>query len=234
MLAYAIQYFELNWTHEFFKFAWNSFYIASLTSLTAIAVALFLVYGIRLTQSNKLFIASKFAMMGYALPGTALAVGVLIPMARFDNFLNDISRAAFDYRLGLLITGTIGGLIYAYCIRFMTLGIGGVNSGFVKIKPSIDRASQILGASSKKTLVNIHLPLLKNSILATGILIFVDTMKELSTTMVLKPYNFNTLATYVYQYAGDGMLEESALGALAIVVCGMIPVTMIYCIDHKR
>ncbi len=234
LFSYSVQYFDSNWTSEFFEFAWNSFSVSSLTALATLTFALFLVYGVRVTKSKNLALASQFSMMGYALPGTALAVGVLIPMAGLDNFVDGLSRKLFDLPLGLLITGSVGGLVYAYCIRFMALGIGGVESGLMRVKPSLDKASQILGVNARQTLWRVHLPLIRNSIFAAGILIFVDTMKELSTTMVLKPYNFNTLATYVYQYAGDGLLEESALGALAIVICGMIPVIMIYSIDAKR
>ena len=156
-----------------------------------------------------------------------IAVGVLIPLGAFDNALDSWMRTTFNFSTGLLLSGTITALIYAYLVRFLAVSFGAVESSLNKIKPSFDEASRSLGYSPWQTLRKIHIPLISGGMLTAAMLVFVDVMKELSATMVIRPFNFDTLAIRVYQYASDERLIEAAAPALAIVAVGLIPVMVL-------
>ena len=152
---------------------------------------------------------------------------MILPLAAFDNAVDSVLRGYFGISSGLLLSGTIIALIFAYSVRFMTAAHGAIESGLAKITPSMDMAARTLGKGPGKTLRLVHLPMLRGSLLTAMILVFVDTMKELPATLVLRPFNFDTLATYVYQFASDELLEQCALAALAIVVTGILPVIIL-------
>ncbi len=158
------------------------------------------------------------------MPGVVIAVGVLIPIGQFDNTLDQFMSSNWGISTNLLLSGTIFGLVFAYLVRFFAVAFGAVESSLNKIKPSLDDASRSLGYGTTPTLIRIHLPLMSGGILTAVILVFVDVMKELPATLVLRPFNFDTLAVRVYQYASDERLVEAAAPALAIVLVGLMPV----------
>ncbi len=209
------------------EFAANSLLLSTSSAVLAVAVGLFMAYGLRLNRSRTLLVATKFASTGYAIPGTVLAVGVIVPLAAFDNTLDAAMRATFGISTGLLLSGTVGAVMFGYLVRFLALSFGTVDASLTKITPNMDGAARTLGHSPMATLRRVHLPLMRGSLLTAGILVFVDCMKELPMTMLLRPFNFDTLATYVHQLASDELLEESAPGALLIVGAGILPVIIL-------
>ena len=187
-------------------------------------ISLFMAYGRRLEPNWLMKTAVRIAAMGYAIPGSVIAVGVLIPVAGLDNIIDRSMRSTFNISTGLLLSGTIFSLIFAYLVRFLAVAFGPVESSLNKIAPSLDDASRSLGYGSTSTLWKIHTPLMSGGLLTSAMLVFVDVMKELPATLVIRPFNFDTLGIRVYQYASDERLAEAAAPALAIVVVGIIPV----------
>jgi iron(III) transport system permease protein len=153
-----------------------------------------------------------------------IAVGTLIPLAGFDNAIDAWMRQTFGFSTGLLLSGTIIALLFAYLVRFLAVSFGAIEAGLGKIKPSLDDAARSLGQSPNQTLMKIHRPLLGSSLLTATMLVFVDVMKELPATLIIRPFNFDTLAVRVYQYAADERLIEASAPALAIILVGLLPV----------
>ena len=162
--------------------------------------------------------------MGYGIPGAVIAVGILIPVARLDNEIASAVKSVLGRSPGLLISGTITALILAYLVRFLAVSLGSVESGLAKIRPNLDDAARSLGYSPTRTLVNVHAPLMTSSLLTAVMLVFVDVMKELPATLVMRPFNFDTIAVRVYQYAADERLADAAAPALTILLVGLLPV----------
>jgi len=212
---------------NFFIYAANSLSLSAIAAGLAVVIGLFLAYGTRLGGGPVVKAATRFASIGYAVPGAILAIGVMIPLARLDNALDLFSRQAFGIPMGLLLSGTITAVIYGYLARFLALSYGTMEASLGKITPSMDGAARTLGCSPGAALRRVHFPLVRGSLLTAGLLVFVDCMKELPLTIILRPFNYETLATFVFQYASDELLEESALGALAIVAVGILPVILL-------
>ncbi|MCB1521028.1 MAG: iron ABC transporter permease [Hyphomicrobiaceae bacterium] len=206
----------------------NSLVLAAVTATLAVLVALVLAYAKRIDPNPFTRAAVRMSGLGYAIPGTVLALGLLIPLAGFDNAVDSFMRRTFGISTGLLISGSIAGLVLAYAIRFMAVALGSVEAGLERISPNLDAASRALGETAMSTLRRVHLPLLLPALGAAGLLVFVDTMKELPATLLLRPFNFETLATHVYSFAALEQFEEASLGALAIVVAGLIPVLLLH------
>jgi iron(III) transport system permease protein len=162
--------------------------------------------------------------LGYALPGTVLAIGILTPVIAFDNLIDAAARAAFGLSTGLLIMGTGAAVVYAYVVRFLAVATGTVEAGFHKISPHLEMAARTLGRSRLGALTAIELPLLRPAVATAALLVFVDAMKELPMTLLLRPFDFETLSTKVYSYAARGSFEEGAVAALAIVLAAFLPV----------
>jgi len=158
------------------------------------------------------------------MPGAVLAVGIIVPFAAFDNALDDFLRQHFGISTGLLLSGTTFAIIFAYTVRFLAVSAGSVESSLAKVTPSMDMASRSLGRSNLSTLLRVHLPIIRGGVLTAALVVFVDCMKELPATLILRPFNFETLATHVYQLASDELLEQSALASLIIVLVGIMPV----------
>jgi len=225
LINLSIQYFEVSWTPDFRRYALNSLLLSATAALIAISIALLIAYTRRLHRnSKKLMIASRVASLGYAVPGAVLAVGVIIPFAAIDNAVDALMRSWFGFSSGLLLSGTVFAVIFAYVVRFLAVSIGSIESSMAKVSESMDMAARTLGYSARGVLFRFHLPLIKGGILTAGMVVFVDAMKELPATLILRPFNFETLATYVYQFASDEQIGESALGALFIVLVGLLPV----------
>lgn len=164
----------------------------------------------------------RLASLGYAVPGTVLAIGLLTPLLFTDRMLGQV----FGYP-GLLLMGSTAGLVIAYVIRFVAIPAGSIEAGLTRIPPSLEQASRLLGESSGGTLRRVHLPLLKPALAASALLVFVDAMKELPATLLLRPLNFETLSTWLYAEAARGTYEEGAVAALAIVAAGLLPVILL-------
>ena len=213
----------------------NSLILAGITALLALVIALFLGYGRRVSKNKPTHIAVNIAGMGYAIPGAVIAVGVMIPFSAFDNMLDAWLRAQFDISSGLLLSGTIVALIFAYLVRFLAVSLQTVDAGFAHIRPSMDEAAQSMGLSTLQTMQRVHMPMLKGSLLTAILLVFVDVLKELPTTLILRPFNFNTLAVRAYEMASDERLADAAPAALTIVAVGIIPVILLsYSITRSR
>ena len=227
LLVYATRNFEVSGSSAYLGHAGNSVMLATLAAAATLAIGIFLAYAQRLRPSLVVRGTVRLASVGYALPGVALAIGVLLPMGAFDNAFDGFMRQTFGVSTGLLISGGIGALLIAYVVRFLAISLGSVEAGLGKVTPNIDMAARTLGQGPLTTLTRVHLPLIRGSALTGAVLVFVDTMKELPATLVLRPFNFDTLATFVYQYASDELLEESALAALTIVAAGIIPVILL-------
>ncbi|MGI9317493.1 MAG: ABC transporter permease [bacterium] len=227
LLDYAVRYFDESWNPGFRSYAFNSIFVSITAALVCISLAVMICYARRLHKDTATGVAARIASLGYAMPGAVLAVGVVIPLAHFDNAVDGFFREYFNVSTGLLLTGTTFALIMTYTIRFMAISIGSVESSMSKISESVDMAARTLGHPALRTLRIFHLPLLKGGILTAALIVFVDCMKELPATLLLRPFNFDTLATHVYQFASDEMIEQSALGSLVIVLAGLLPVLIL-------
>ena len=227
LLDYAAGNFSSGWTAEFIVIAGNSFILAAAAAVIACTLGLILAYSKRLSPGAALTGAVRCANLGYALPGAVLAIGVIIPFAAFDNTLDALMRRHFDISTGLLLSGTVIAIIFAYVVRFLTVAHGAIESSLGKVTPTMDMAARSLGHNTAQTLLKVHIPLIRGGILTGGLIVFVDCMKELPATLILRPFNFDTLATYVYQFASDEMIEQAALGALLIVLVGLAPVILL-------
>jgi iron(III) transport system permease protein len=226
LAIWAVSHWQTSLDAAFGRLVLNSFLLAAAASICCLLIALLLAYGKRLHPGKAEVSAVRVAGMGYAVPGTVIAVGVLIPFAWFDNQLDALLRQLFDYSSGLLLSGTVIALLFAYVVRFLSVSLQSVESGLTKIRPSIDESARSLGQSPMGVLRRIHLPILKGSVLTALLLVFVDVLKELPTTLILRPFNFNTLAVRTYELASDERLADAATPALAIVLIGLLPVIL--------
>ncbi|WP_338453878.1 iron ABC transporter permease [Aeromonas veronii] len=223
LLDYGVRYFELSWTPEFVRFAGNSLAISALTALLAMGIALLLGFFRRLDGGIKSLLPLRIAAMGYAMPGTVLAIGVLVPLTALDFAINDLAEWLGRQGPGLLLTGTLTAIVFGYLVRFVAIAIGSVESSMGKISPSLDMAARSLGQGDGGMLRRVHLPLVRRGLFAGAMLVFIESMKELPAALLLRPFNFDTLATHVYQFVSDEMLERGALGAIVIVLVGLLP-----------
>ena len=211
-------------SNNFLQLASHSLILASLTAAIALLLGLVLAYGQRLSRQPLTYLAVRLAAMGYAVPGSVIAVGVLVPAGRFDNWFANWWEGQWGGEIGLVLSGTIAILVYAYLVRFLSVALGSLDSSLGKIKPSLDDAARSLGKTPTEILWQVHTPLMSGGLLTALMLVFVDVMKELPATLVIRPFNFDTLAVRVYQYASDERLIEAAAPALAIIGVGMLPV----------
>ncbi|MCH7371535.1 iron ABC transporter permease [Aeromonas sp. MR16] len=227
LLDYGVRYFELSWTPEFVRFAGNSLLISTLTALLAMGIALLLGFFRRLDGSVRSLLPLRISAMGYAMPGTVLAIGVLVPLTALDFGINDLAEWLGLQGPGLLLTGTLTAIVFGYLVRFVAIAIGSVESSMGKIAPSLDMAARSLGQGTGGMLWRVHLPLVRRGLFAGTMLVFIESMKELPAALLLRPFNFETLATHVYQFVSDEMLERGALGAIVIVLVGLVPLIWI-------
>ncbi|MCE8040214.1 iron ABC transporter permease [Halomonas sp. MCCC 1A11062] len=223
------------WGTRFLGFAWNSLKLAVIASLIAVGLAVILSYGVRLHDSPLTRIATRIASMGYAIPGSVIAVGILIPFAWLDKSINTWLHAHYGMIVGLIFSGTAFILVYAYVVRFLAVSFNTVEASLGKVTPSMDAAARTLGQTPAGTLKRVHTPIMRGSLFAAGILVFVDIMKELPATIILRPFNFDTLAVRAYSLASDERLAEASTASLAIVAVGIIPVVLLsMAMRHSR
>ena len=235
LLEYSIRYFDESWTEEFRQTATNSLLLSATAAVIAVGLGILLAYSNRIKKNKLLQACTRLASTSYALPGAVLAIGIMIPFATIDNTIDSFMRAQFGISTGLILSGTVFALLFAYVVRFLAVAFGSVESSLAKITPSMDMAARSLGQKPSKMLWTVHIPLMKSGILTALLVVFVDCMKELPATLLLRPFNFDTLATHVYQLASDELIEQSALAALLIVLTGLIPVILLsLTLDRSR
>lgn len=207
-------------------FVTNSFAVAGATSILATVLAICLAYSERLSGWRPTRLAIRAATLGYALPGTVIAVGVLVPVALLDR---SVARflAGLGIDVGLMLTGTVAALVFAYVVRFLTVAYNACHGGMEKVHRNLDAAARTLGAAPRRVLAAVHFPLTRTAVASAALLVFIDVMKELPATLILRPFNFETLATRVYRLASDERLAEASTAALAIVLVGVVPVVLL-------
>lgn len=209
---------------RFFSDAGNSIFLAGVTALLGVFIGLLMAFGSRLSKRRRIHWAARLVSLGYTFPGPVVALGVLLPFAWFDRTMDAWMQETFGITTGYLLSGTLFILVFAYLVRFLALAYGTAESGLGRITSDMEDASRSLGKNTWQTLKQVHLPLLRGSVLAAGMLVFVDVMKELPVTLMLQPFNFSTLATRAYGYATEELLKEASLWCLTIVVVGLFPV----------
>ncbi|MBD2256795.1 iron ABC transporter permease [Pseudanabaena sp. FACHB-2040] len=227
LLSMTLRNLDETLNRSFWTLGSHSLILASLTAGLAMLMSLVMAYGVRLNNTPPLRLGVRLASLGYAIPGAVIAVGILVPLAQFDNAVDAWMRATFNLSTGLLLSGTIVALVFAYLVRFLAVAFGTVEAGLGKIRPTLDDASRSLGYGPAPTLAKVHAPLMGSSLLTALMLVFVDVMKELPATMVIRPFNFDTLAVRVYQYAADERLVQASAPALAIILAGLLPVILL-------
>lgn len=220
--------------YRFWSLMSNSFIVAASASLLCIILATILVFARQLSKGRSLQLITRLSTLGYAIPGAVIAVGVLVPLLKLDQQLIAALYIISGEQSGLLLTGTTFGLLAAYVVRFLAVAFNPADAGIKRVSPYMLDAARSLGHSPLKTLWHVYLPLLKAPLLSAALLVFVDVMKELPLTLILRPFNFHTLATKAFELAGDEMVAESANPALVIVLTGLIPVLLLNkLITHK-
>lgn len=227
LLSMALEAGDQQFGRRYFELVGNSITLALVAAVLAVVLATLMAYGRRLQNSALVQAAHRLASMGYALPGTIIAVGVLIPFAAVDNALDAWLRAQWGVSSGLLLTGGIAALVFAYLVRFLAVSLNTIDNGLSKIRPSMDDAARTLGARPLSALLRVHAPIMWPSLLTAGLVVFVDVMKELPATLVMRPFNFDTLAVQAHNFAADERLTEAATPALTIVAVGIPPVILL-------
>jgi len=219
---------------EFFTLAWHSLSLAGSAAILTLLLALLLAYGQRLQNTRIIYFAVRIASMGYAIPATVIAIGIMLPLAWIDNTLDQWLRDQFNISSGLLLSGSLFALMFAYMVRFLAVSVGTVEAALGKIKHSMDDAARSLGLNPRQVLMVIHMPLMRRSLLTAVLLVFVDVLKELPATLILRPFNFNTLAVRAYELASDERLADASTAALSIVIAGIIPVILLSLSINKQ
>ncbi len=215
----AADWSVLPW-NRFFEWAWNSVRLGGISAALAVAIAMVLAFSLRQNPNLVTRGVVQLAGLGYAVPGAVIVVGLLLPVGWVQEAMPQASTSFW-------VTGTVMGVVWAYLVRFMSVALQSMQSGYARISPTLDDSARMLGTSGFGLLARVHWPLLRRSAIAAGLLVFVDVMKELPATMVLRPFNTDTLAVVAYQLARDERLGEAALPSLALVLVGMIPVVLL-------
>ena len=232
---YAVTAWQPDRLSNFLNYAEHSLTLAGIAALAASGFGLALAYGARAGAPPVAQGAARFVSLGYAVPGAVLALGVMIPLASLDRGIDAFARAEFGVSTGLVFSGTLFAVSAALTVRFLALAYGAIDAGLSKVTPNIDSAARTLGHGPFARLSRVHLPIVRGSVLTGALLVFVDSMKELPMTLILRPFNYETLATNVYQFASDELLEECSLSALAIVLAGVLPMLLLTrIIGHSR
>jgi len=212
---------------NFLDFVFASFRVAGIAALIATFCALVLGYTQRERNSRLGGFAVRLSSLGYAMPGAVLGLAVLVPLSGFDRWLAGVARDQFGINSGLLLTGTVAALVFAYVVRFLTAAYNAVDSGLAQVSPQLDAVGRTLGARPGRLVREVHLPLLRPAVLTAALLVFIDVLKELPATLILRPFNFETLATRAYRLASDERIAEASTAALVIVLLGLLPTLLV-------
>jgi iron(III) transport system permease protein len=210
---------ELPWT-SFVQWAGNSVRLATISAAAATALALVLAFAVRTRPAPLTRGVAQLAGLGYAVPGAVVVVGLLLPVGWLQKVVPDSS-------VGYWVTATVLGIVWAYLVRFTAVALQSVQSGYARIPASLDDSARMLGTTGAALALRVHWPLLRRTTAAAALLVFVDVMKELPATLVLRPFNSDTLAVVAYQLARDERLGEAALPALTLVLVGLVPVMLL-------
>jgi iron(III) transport system permease protein len=205
----------------------NTSTLAGVAAVASVTVAVLLAYAARTVKSPFVHGANRLAVLGYALPGAVIAVGILLPLGRIDNAIASFVEQHFGVKTGLLLTGSITALIYAYVVRFLAVAFQTIEAGLTRVTPSMDDAARSLGLSPARTLARVHIPIVWGSLATAGLLVFVDVMKELPATFAMRPFNFDTLAVEAYNLAKDERIAEAAIPSLLMVGIALLPVILL-------
>ncbi|MDJ0684536.1 MAG: iron ABC transporter permease [Alphaproteobacteria bacterium] len=227
LISLAWGRFDILFTPRYLGFLQHSLTLAAIAGVLTVAAAIVLAYNGRVRATAASRVAISIAGIGYAVPGGVIAVGLLFPFAAFDNMLDQFMEARFGIDTGLLITGSIWLLIAAYMVRFMAIALNAVESGLTAVHPNMDAAARTLGSGPWATLRRVHAPILRPSILTALLIVFVDVMKELPATLIMRPFNYDTLAVQAHRLASDERLQEAAVPSLVIGAVGVLPVILL-------
>jgi iron(III) transport system permease protein len=227
MLNHALNDINL-WTDaDLWSAALTTIWVGGIAATVTVAGGVVLIYAVRMSNVKWLRFLLPVTAIGYAAPGAIIGLGILIPMAAFDNMIADWIEAATGIDIGLLITGTATAVILAYCVRFFAIAFGAVDGALGRITPSISMASRSLGQTAGGTLKRIHYPMMRGSLLTAGLLIFVDSTKELPATLLLRPFGFDTLATHIYGFASLEDIKGAAPGSIVVILVSLIAVAVV-------
>lgn len=225
--TYAVRRLDHIFDHHLIDALMTSIVVSGLTALFAVSLGFLLSHAGRSARSRIVGVSGRLAALGYGVPGTVVGLGVLLPFAAFDNVLDGTMRSLFGWSTGLLLTGTGFAIVYALTVRFLTMAEGAIESGLQKLSPNLDMAARTLGRTRFQALISVLLPNLRPAILTAGLLVFIESLKELSATILLRPFNFNTLATLVYEDASRSKVEDASVGAIIIILAGLIPALLV-------
>ena len=234
LLWYAIAQGDPQLGQDFYIYGLNSVSVAVVAAGVCAAVALLLNYAARLRRGRWLNLGVRLATLGYALPGMVLAVGVLLPLTYIDRALAHFLTESLGRPVGLLLTGSIFALVLVYVARFLTVAFNGTQTAMHQLHPQLDAVARTLGNTPAGVLRRVHLPLLRPAVLSGLLLVFIDVMKELPATLILRPFNFETLATRVYRLASDERLSEASTAAVIIVALGLLPTIWLLFLEQKN
>ncbi|OOF36183.1 ABC transporter permease [Rodentibacter heidelbergensis] len=229
LIFWSIDYFEQSWNLDFVQFASNSLKVSSIAAVTTVCIALLLHFAHRLSQNTPFFgkitrLSLSLSSFGYAIPGTVLAIGLLSPLTFADHQLHSLLKSLELKPVGLIFSGSIFALVLAYTIRFLAMAIGSLGACLERVSPTLDMASQTMGKSGANMFRHIHIPLISKGMITAALMVFIESMKELNASLLLRPFNFDTLATYVFTFTSDEQLERAAMPAVILVLVGLIPV----------
>jgi len=224
---YALAAFSQETVEALYAPLVTTLWLGAVAAFITVIIGLFFGYAARIHESKVISLCIRVASSGYAVPGTLLALGIFIPLAMFDNALDGWMRSTLNISTGLLLTGSGVALIFGYVVRFMAISEGNISNGFARIPTSMDMAARSLGRGQSKVLSTILLPLMRPAIASAALMVFVEVIKELSATIMLRPFGLNTLATHVYDFASQARVEDAAMGCLLIMLAGAIPAIFI-------
>ncbi len=227
MLHHAVKSPDLWLDPDLWSAAFTTIWVGSFAAILTITGGVILIYAVRMSNSKWMKFLLPVTAIGYAAPGAIIGLGILIPMAAFDNMLADWLETMIGIDIGLLITGTATAVILAYCVRFFAIAFGAVDGALGRITPSMGMASRSLGQTTGGTLKRVHFPLMRGSLLTAGLLIFVDSAKELPATLLLRPFGFDTLATHIYGFASLEDIKGAAPGSIAVILVSLVAVAVV-------
>ena len=212
------------WNEEFFLLIRDSFLVAFLASILCVCIAFFILYGSKWSRWIFMKSISKLSILGYAVPGVVIAIGIMIPSLLVDKYLLRFVQENFSYNIGFIISGTLVALLFAYCVRFLAVSYNTLEADIEKTGDGLEQASEVLGVSKWKRSLKVNIPILKTALFSSLLMVFVDVIKELPLTLILKPYGLMTLSVRAYEYASDEMIAESALPSIIIIGIGLVPI----------
>jgi iron(III) transport system permease protein len=234
MLNHALKNPELWLETDLWGAAFTTVWVGVIAAILTVTGGVILIYAVRLSRHKWVKFLLPITAIGYAAPGAVIGLGLLIPMAAFDNWLADRIEAVTGIDIGLLITGTATAVIFAYCVRFFAIAFGAVDGALGRITPSMSMASRSLGQGAAGTLKRVHYPLIRGSLLTAGLLIFVDSTKELSATLLLRPFGFDTLATHIYGYASLEDIKGASPASIVVILVSLIAVIVVSKTSQNR